>query len=148
MFSIRNMVALGLITSCLVGCQWKQSGQPATLNDKPIPVDGAMQARDWDATHAYYANGKTPAYADRFNLEPADATVEDWGWATETPIFVANSVIWPFTYITTPPFTKVDHPSVETPVTYTAMPVTETIPPYGLEKGAGQGHAGSLAASK
>ncbi len=106
MFSIRNTVVLSLITLSVTGCQYKQADKPAAMNQEPLLIDDAMQKRDWDATRAVYASGKVPSNADRFYLEPADSSVEDWGWATETPIFVANSVAWPFTYFSPPPFAE------------------------------------------
>lgn len=147
MFSIRNTFALGLIVAGIAGCQVKQPGQPVALNDKPLIVDDAMQHRDWDATAAVYANGKVPAGADRFKFEASDSTVEDWGWASETPLFVANSIVLPFTFITTPPLTRMENPSVTTPVSYTAVPPLETVPSYGFET-RGVGNSGTQTASK
>jgi len=133
MLSIRNAMMIGIAALTAVGCQVKQPGKPVALNDTPLKVDGAMLKRDWEPSKAVYADGQVPANADRFHLEASDSTVDHWGELTETPIFLANSVIWPFTYIATPPGTWVDHPSVTTPPTYNGMPLTQNIPPYGLE---------------
>ncbi len=132
MFSIRNL----LITSALamsVGCQFKEPNRSAALNDSPLIVDGAMKARDWEPTKAVYPNSSVPANTDRFILQASDNTVEDWGWASEPGLFVANSFFWPVTYIESPPGKWVEHPAEPTRATSNAFPKEQVIPPYGLK---------------
>jgi len=130
---IRNVLVAGVLAAAAVGCQVKKADAPVALNDTPLVIDGAMQARDWDQSKALYENGRVPANTDRFILQTSDKAADNnWSWATDTPIFLANSVIFPFTYFGDPPGQWVEHPSVTTPTTYNASPKTEVIPPYGL----------------
>ena len=156
MFSIRNFMLSGIAMLCMVGCQEKHPGQPVTLIEqtKPMSIDGAMQVRDADPANvpvtAVYENSDVQANADRYPLQASDGTVDDWGWATETPIFLANSVIFPFTYFVHPPGQWLIHQSENTPRTNTAVPPMDPIPPYGLAPDARRGsgvNTGSAAAS-
>ncbi len=142
MFSIRKLLLLGIAVAGIAGCQEKPGDVPALMGQSPLTPDDAMTARTWDQSKALYANGHIPAGADRFPLEASDSSVETWGWFTETPIFLANTAIAPFTMIAHAPETTVTHPSVTTPTTYTAMPAIQVIPPYGIEPGARRGSMG------
>jgi hypothetical protein len=141
MFSIRNIMLSGIALLGVVGCQVKNPGQPVTLieNTRPMTIDGAMQIRDADPANvpvtAVYENSDVQANADRFPLQASDSTVDTWGWASETPIFLANSVIFPFTYFVHPPGQWVIHQSDNTLKTNTAVPPMDPIAPYGAPGG-------------
>ncbi len=132
MRSIRNFVIVGAL-ALAAGCQIKEPNRPAAHNDTPLIIDGAMQARDWEQSKAGYQNSNVPANTDRFILQASDSSVEQWGWASEPGLFVANSFYWPVTYIESPPGKWAEHPAATTPPTFNAFPKEQVIPPYGLQ---------------
>src|SRR5438045_590673 len=98
MFSIHkfsSMLALGLIVAG-VGCQKKDLNPRAALNNQTIPTDDAMAKRSWPQSTAVYQNTSVPAGPDRF---PYEATNPTYGYLMDTPLFLVNSVVLPFTYI-------------------------------------------------
>ncbi len=102
MYLIRKLsvaCAMGL----LAGCQVKQSNPPAAV-ERPGPADEATRLRDWDSTSAYYRNGGVQSNPDRFMLQSSNA---NWATFTDTPIFLANTVLLPFSYIRQGPSTEV-----------------------------------------
>lgn len=131
MFSTRNALKRLLLSSAAVvasatpfllttGCQRVQPNEPVVLNDAPLIVDEAMQIRDWDRSTSYYANGNTVAGARRVTFEPKRD--DEWNYAADPLIGVGNFVIIPFTYFSTPPFTKVEYQGAIVPPSHYAVP--------------------------
>lgn len=117
---IRNVMIV-LAAGVMAGCQYKKADPPTVLNTQPLAVDEAMQRRDWDKTTAYYRNGGVESNADRF---PLQSRVQSpvLRSLSEVPIFLANTVMLPVTYIGQRPGTVVSNQAVVTEATYTAVP--------------------------
>ncbi len=108
------------------GCRRvRTSPEPDALNDTPLIVDEAMQIRDWDRSTAYYPSGAVVAGSPRRTFEPRDDT--RLSYAADPLIGLANFVIIPFTYFSTPPFTKVPSRGAIVPPTHTAVPEVRVI---------------------
>lgn len=108
------------------GCQW--AGPPPTerVNTTPVVIDEAMQRRDWDQSVAYYQNGAVVAGPTATYLRPDPELPELAQGALETPLFVANVVIFPFTWVAAPPWADVVYRGMNLEPTYTAAPPTNT----------------------
>lgn len=106
--SIRKLTAtlsLGLIVLG-VGCVKKETTVQAPLDDRNISTDEAMQYRSWPETTATYVNTSVPAGPDR---SPYVAENPNNGWWLDTPLFLVNTVILPFTYLQTGPNDEVNN---------------------------------------
>jgi len=107
-----------------------KNSPPAPVNDAPLIIDAAMQARDWDRSTAYYASGDTIAGSTGFLYEPA---WNEPGWfyaAEETPLFIVQAVASPVTVALIPPWKSIRWTGETVEPTYTAMPV---LPPAHYE---------------
>src|SRR5689334_13883954 len=107
MFSIHK-AALGLtVLVAGIGCQSALPGPSERLSTKPLVVDEAMQRRDWEPTTAHYQSGATVAGPTGFWWE-ADQSRPEWQQGlVETPLFVAQVLMLPFTLAVQPPWTQV-----------------------------------------
>ena len=97
MFSIRNLSAalsLGVILLG-VGCHKKDLDPKPAMNNQPIAEDDAMKTRLWPQSTAVYENTAVTAGPDRYLYEANDPK---YGYLLDTPLFLVNSVVWPFTY--------------------------------------------------
>lgn len=110
--------------------------EPADPNG-PLVVDKAMERRDWPPSYAVMTNSGVVAFSTRFPYTRKVAgefagTTE--GGEKPIPVgpytlgfmdnleFLLQSVLLPFTYIVTPPFTKFDYYAIRMEPSYTAMP--------------------------
>jgi len=100
--------------------------QPADrVNDTPILVDDAMEARNWQPVAATYPNFSSttgPAeqtFVPRSDLKPYPRA------ALETPVFIANILLMPLAMLQTPPWDQVEATSLYVPPTYTGNPPSE-----------------------
>ncbi len=118
--------AVALPALLALGCQRvRTTPEPDALNDTPLIVDEAMQIRDWDRSTAFYPSGAVVAGSPRRTFEPRDDT--RLNYAADPAIGLANFVILPFTYFSTPPFTKVPSRGAVVPPTHTAVPEVRVI---------------------
>jgi hypothetical protein len=100
----------------------------------PMPIDEAMQLRDFPPSYAHIPDSSLQAYSTRFPIERA---VEDKYTSGEIIAsdyrsyprdllyiggFVGQTLALPFTYLVTPPFAKVQYFATRYEPTYTAMP--------------------------
>jgi hypothetical protein len=106
----------------VVGCTIKQPPRPEEVSHAPLVVDDAMKNRPWPTSVAQYANGQTVAWptatliVHRYDEPVWQAAV------TDTPMFVANSVMAPVVYLFTPPWQRVIYPMGEIEPSFHAMP--------------------------
>jgi hypothetical protein len=122
------LLAGGLLGGGLLGggCQSIRQTEPrAALDPTPIPVDQAMQVRDWNQSVAWAANSKTVAGNVGFYWEPKPDISPYESGVIETPLFIANTVASPVSLIITPPWQAVVWDSGTVGPTYTAMPPME-----------------------
>ena len=95
----------------------------------PPPPDEAMALRDWQQSSAIYANTSTVAGNTGFFWMPRWDQPE-WVYPlVDTPIFLANVVALPVSFIMTPPWKPVEYRSATVPPTFTAMPPLPPPPP-------------------
>ncbi|MGN6506681.1 MAG: hypothetical protein ACTHM6_14070 [Tepidisphaeraceae bacterium] len=104
----------------LAGCSPQQYGTRGPVNTEPMTVDQAMQQRDWDVTHAYYANGSTRNWSTGFRYEPTPGMDEANYYYADLGTFLVNVVTLPFTYIDQSD--GVISNGVVVPPSYTAVP--------------------------
>jgi hypothetical protein len=125
MYSTRKLsitLALGLLLAG-VGCQRKNFNPQPAMNNQSIAEDDVMAKRSWPQSTAVYQNASVPAGPDRFRYEP---TNPNNGWWLDVPLFMANSVVLPFTYISQGPGDIVANPSgASIGSGYTAIPAPQ-----------------------
>ncbi len=115
-----SLIAAGATLLGVLGCY---HAQPAvTVPQPPLIVDQAMQQRQWARSNAIYQTGAVKGYSTRttFTTGPHDSRLLTTG--LENGALIGNTVVMPFTLITTPPFTPVVYTGEEVPPSYTAMP--------------------------
>src|SRR5688572_22632715 len=78
-----------------VGCVKKETTVRPPLDNRSLPSDQAMSKRIWEQSVATYPNTSVQAGPDRF---PYEAKNPDNGRWLDTPLFLVNSVVLPFTY--------------------------------------------------
>jgi hypothetical protein len=154
---LASHLALGTVL-LLGGCQQSQEAQVTHLtradklvefpprqpsdrvNDTPIIVDEAMQARDWQPVAATYPNFSSTAGPTEVTLEARPDLKPWWHAALETPLFVTNIVLMPLAMWQTPPWDQVEATSFYVPPSYTANPPSEPTAHDDLSGGTGIGY--------
>lgn len=128
--STRNRLVLSAaLSGCLLlpACQSARQEAPrAELSKSVLPVDPAMQRRDFDPTTVRYASGGVIAGSSGKYWEPAPEPA----WATgltEPFIAIANTLTVPAHLITTPPGKPLIYEGIQTPRTSNAQPATKII---------------------
>lgn len=118
----------GLALCLISGCQKTQPAPVVALNDSPMVVDEAMQARDWDRSTVYYQNGDTVAgFTGRYiELKPKyqDGAVTP---VASPAVGITNIVLLPITMAVTPPWEDVRYQGIIVPPTHHANPPIEVI---------------------
>ncbi len=131
MSSIRNLFkgALGLTVVMLVagGCESTNQYPIARLNTTPIQPDEAMALRQWDQSHALYANGNVSAWPTLYPYQAAesDGDLANAWWAPA--LFVGQTIALPVTAIVTPARKPTGSRGVYIPPTFTADVPLEAI---------------------
>jgi len=103
------------------GCQLRRN-PPEEAVMPPPPTDPAMLHRDWQESHAIYANSSTVAGNTGFMFLPK---WDEPAWLypiLDSPIFLLNVVTLPVSFIMTPPWEPVEYRSATVPPSYSAMP--------------------------
>jgi hypothetical protein len=126
--TLLTVTASTLLAGLLGGCVESSTSTAGAISTEPLIIDPAMQARTWEPTVAYYANGDTPswstgfAYAPRTDLEPYQYYFADTG------TYLLNVVTSPYTFYKQRG--GIVSTGVQLPPTYTAMP---PLPPSYVE---------------
>lgn len=131
--SLAALAGLSTLVGLGGGCAQKvltPSAEP--VDTTPMPVDEAMQARDWPRSTVEFKSGGTVAGATRWPYAPA-TTGEGASKAIygpefsnaflDTGLFVVQTAMLPFTYLFDPPFVKKEYYGVFYEPSYTLMPV-------------------------
>lgn len=125
-------LALSAAAGLAGGCACKPPAQAEPVSTAPMPIDEAMQARDWPRSEAQFQSGAVAAGATRFRYSPkpveqgVDRGVlgpERRNAVLDTGYFIGETLLLPFTYIFEPPFVEKSHRGVFYEPTYTAMPI-------------------------
>jgi len=94
---------------------------PEPLNNAPVNVDPAMEARQWDPSTAEYANDTVRANPDYTPLRASESNPYLAPFA-EIGVFCANTIYLPVGIFIESPGSLVDYKSLSTPPTSTAQP--------------------------
>jgi len=121
--SILCAVTCGVVAAAaLVGCQRAVNVPRGRVNETPLVVDEAMQIRDWDRSSAHYEDPRFIAGPTGFWFISPGERPQWYYSATETPIFVAQTVMLPVTLLITPVWTPVRYAGETLEPTHHAMP--------------------------
>ena len=122
------LFALGALALVGAGCQRVGKAPVATINDAPLVVDEGMQAREWDRSTVYYANGDVVAGPNGRVFETtADVDKGFRGAIVDPALSVANLVILPVTMVINPPWNDVTYQGFIIPPTHHANPPSGVI---------------------
>src|SRR4051794_31559813 len=127
----RRSLFLGLIGAVALssGCARKVNSPPAALDETPVPVDQAMERRNWEPRSVLYANTATHANNTGFMFAP-DPKLPIWLFGlVDTPIFFGNVFTMPYSLIVTPPGVQVEYRSESVPPTSNGNPPWPAPPP-------------------
>lgn len=126
--TLLTLVSSTLLAGLLGGCVESGTSTAGAINTDPLIIDPAMQARTWEPSIAYYANGDTPAWSTGFAYEPrADLEPYQYYFA-DVGTYLLNFVTSPYTFYNQRE--GVVSTGVQLPPTYTAMP---PVPPSYLD---------------
>ena len=122
----KKLIMAALLAIGAAGCAEK-AYQPTVQKLSPAPIveDEAMELRDWQRSSAVYANGVSVSYPTlypyvaRKNVPAIEPVI------MEPVLFVGQTLALPITAIDTPPWQDTSYRGVDTPPTYTAVPVVE-----------------------
>lgn len=118
--TLLTLTASTLLAGMLGGCVESSTTTAGSINTEPLVIDPAMQARNWEPTIAYYANGDTSGWSTGFAYEPrADLEPYQYYFA-DTGTYLLNLVTSPYTFYKQRDGTV--STGVQLPPTYTAMP--------------------------
>ena len=114
----------GLAVALLGGCQKVEPmPQADVLQSTPLVIDEAMQKREWPRQTVYYQNGDTLAGPTLYPFEPA-GDLPDWQYLImDDLVYLGNTVLLPFSFFVTPPWSSVQYAGVQYEPTNTAQPV-------------------------
>ena len=112
----------------LAGCEVKKEPAPESVSHAPIVIDEAMAQRQWPMSVAQYQNGSTPAYQTGAVITHRSDAPEWTNTITETPMFVANSLLTPIVFCFSPPWQRVIYPRGGVEPSYTAQPPLQPLP--------------------
>ena len=121
--SLLMLPAAALATALAVGCAPAQYTTRGEVQSEPIPVDGAIQNRQWPPTVSRYENGDVVTLPTGFAYEPTDYEYPQLYYVADTGIFFLNVITLPVTLISQVPLQRnVVSTGVELPPSYTANP--------------------------
>jgi hypothetical protein len=123
MTTITKVSLFGALTvASLTGCAVRRNTPPELLDPTPIPVDAAMERRQWDESKALYANTTVIAGNTGFPFVE-DQTRPDWQNGLIDPFtFFGNVVSMPVSLIIVPPWKPVEYRAVTVEPTYNGNP--------------------------
>ena len=130
----RYRVALAALAGLagFAGCTTNPEPAPEPVSTAILPIDEAIQRRDWPRTAAEFESGNVIAGATRFPYAPqttgdgASRAVlgpERSNALLDNVFFVGQSIALPFTYFVDPPFVAKEYHGVVYDPTHYAMPV-------------------------
>jgi hypothetical protein len=119
------VLVLSGLTALAGGCQWDRTPDPDP-SGPPITLDPAMQRREWETSHAYFANGNVEAGTTRFPYTYRTTAGQGYGEYSPTVLdplaFIYQAFRVPFTYFRARPFAARTYTGVEFDDTFTAAP--------------------------
>jgi hypothetical protein len=126
MFSIpkRVMVLCGGVVAAAVmgGCQANVPNSTERLNNSPLIVDEAMQAREWDRSTAFYANGDTVSGGTGYMFHTHETIPDGYRRVIEPGVAAMNIGLLPVGVFVNTPFKPQVQQGAIIPPTHSAMP--------------------------
>ena len=80
------------------GCQKTNYVDRQKVDNGPLPIDTAMQQRQWEPVTAQYQNGATENWSTGFAYSPNHDANPYTYYLTDTTTFLVNVVTLPYTY--------------------------------------------------
>lgn len=120
----RNVCVISAVLGAMAigGCQPIHNIPPDTLDDTPIPVDAAMERREWDESRASYANTGVWCSPTLFSFQSAPGHPDYQYALTEMPVFVVNVLLIPVQVFISPAWHEREYRAATIPPSYSAMP--------------------------
>lgn len=135
MYSTRNAIQAVLVlgVATVLGCQEaKPRSNQSPLNDTPLVIDDAMQAReDWDRSSAVYPSGASVAGGTGYVWESSDRVPGEYRRLTDAPVAVLNFLSMPIGLLTNSPLKSQVSRGEVVPPTFHANPPIPGNPPAG-----------------
>jgi hypothetical protein len=114
--------ALGIAALAAPGCQRYVNVPRGATNDAPVPIDEAMQIRDWEPSSARYTNPRFIAGPTGYWFQPSYGMPEPVYAVQEAPMFVLQTLGLPVTVWFPPLWTPVEYAGETLEPTWHAMP--------------------------
>ena len=124
MFSARKLLTVGILGFAAVGCAQRvdESGTQR-LSAAPILEDEAMTLRVWDQATSLYASGASISYPTLYPYAPRLDAPQVEVLFVAPVLFIGQTLFLPITALLTPAWEPEAARGVNTPPTYTAIPV-------------------------
>ena len=120
----RKTIAIALLAAgALVGCQANVPPSMSKVNNTPLPIDDAMQRRDWDRSVAYYPNGDTVGGGTGYMFQTHETVTDPYRRVVDPAVSSMNMVLLPIGVFVNTPFKPQVAQGEMLPPTYTAQPV-------------------------
>jgi hypothetical protein len=121
--SLIHKIMIGAAAMTLCGCLEQPANPPVTeLNDTPIAEDPAMQIRNWDKSHLYYANVGTDAGPQGMSFQLSDKNPQTLVAVEDPFLCLGNTILLPLHLMRIPPWATIEARGSTVPPSYTAMP--------------------------
>ena len=117
------IAALGIAGLASPGCQRYVYAPRGEVKNEPVPIDEAMQIRDWEPSSARYTNPRFIAGPVGYWFQPAYGMPAPVYAVQETPMFVLQTLALPVTVWFPPLWTPIEYAGETLEPTWHAMPL-------------------------
>jgi hypothetical protein len=118
----KSLILLASLVALGGGCAYRRNSPPEALVPA-VPLDDAMQHRNWEQATAVYPNGSVVSGYNEFRYEPR-RDMEDWRYAyADTGSFFVNMAMLPYNLYKHPQSKPHTYPGETIGPSYTVQPV-------------------------